>query len=51
MTMKNLTDTKDFSLLRELHRLVPQVRLIKEKVFMYDEKSTDFPESIREFNH
>jgi len=50
MTMKNLTDTKDFSLLRELHRHVSQVRLIQEKVFSYDEKSTDFPKSIREFN-
>jgi hypothetical protein len=38
MTMKNLTDTKDFSLLREFHRHVPQVRMIKEKVFRYGDR-------------
>jgi hypothetical protein len=38
MTMKNLTDTKDFSLLREFHRHVPQVRMLKERVFRYGER-------------
>jgi ATP phosphoribosyltransferase regulatory subunit HisZ len=38
MTMKNLTDTNDFSLLREFHRHVPQVRMIKEKVFRYGDR-------------
>ena len=38
MTMKNLTDTKDFSLLRELHRHVPQVQMIREPVFRYGDR-------------
>ena len=38
MTMKNLSDTKDFSLLRDLHRHVPQVQMIRERVFRYGDR-------------
>ena len=35
MTITNLTDTMDFSLLREFHMKIPQVKMIKEQVFRY----------------
>jgi len=38
LTIRNLTDTKDFSLLRDLNRHVPQVQMIRERVFRYGDR-------------